>query len=178
VRPLSVDTLLISPIQRVPRYTLLLQSLSALSPPWHPDAAYISRAHAAALSLALSLNEDKRAADATAALAAAVVGFPSLRDGGRLRKEGELFEWRGKERKMLLFDRVLLECRPLASGQLKVKRSLALTQLTRLEDLPDANLLLNALSVDGVVYAAAEAKGKVDWLDHLRTAISDAASLK
>ena len=70
LRHLRLNALLIMPVQRVPRYMLLLRELLALTDAAHPDRAALERALAAVQRVAARANEAKRAAEARQRVAA------------------------------------------------------------------------------------------------------------
>jgi len=59
-RHLDIQSYLIMPVQRVPRYALLLRDLLKKTPRWHRDYASIKRAQNAVSKVAETINEDKR----------------------------------------------------------------------------------------------------------------------
>jgi len=61
---LKLTDLLITPVQRIPRYQLLLGPIVKLTPPTHPDFASLSKAAEEMRKLAEQINEKKREADA------------------------------------------------------------------------------------------------------------------
>lgn len=67
---LDLPSYLIMPIQRLPRYMLLLQSLLQATPPMHPDAAAVQRACTRARAVADDINTRKRLAEQHKQLAA------------------------------------------------------------------------------------------------------------
>ena len=64
----DLSSLLIRPIQRIPRYVLLLNELAKATPDGHADTAHVRRALAKMRRIAGELNESKRSAEALAAV--------------------------------------------------------------------------------------------------------------
>eukprot|EP00020_Sapocribrum_chincoteaguense_P009860 CAMPEP_0170749456 /NCGR_PEP_ID=MMETSP0437-20130122/10405_1 /TAXON_ID=0 /ORGANISM="Sexangularia sp." /LENGTH=625 /DNA_ID=CAMNT_0011088381 /DNA_START=77 /DNA_END=1954 /DNA_ORIENTATION=+ len=64
----DLSSLLIRPIQRIPRYVLLLNELAKSTPEGHADTAHVRRALAKMRRIASELNESKRSAEALAAV--------------------------------------------------------------------------------------------------------------
>jgi hypothetical protein len=60
---LSLDSFLILPVQRIPRYVLLLKELLRVTPSTHPDHEDLGHAHDAARELADYINRNKSDAD-------------------------------------------------------------------------------------------------------------------
>jgi len=61
---LRLNTILIMPIQRVPRYSLLLRELLKLTGPTHPDYDNLTKAHECMEKVSAGINEAKRRAEA------------------------------------------------------------------------------------------------------------------
>lgn len=61
---LRINTLLIMPVQRVPRYSLLLRELISKTPEMHPDHASLQKAYDFIGTVASGINEAKRRAEA------------------------------------------------------------------------------------------------------------------
>ena len=61
---LRINTLLIMPVQRVPRYSLLLRELISKTPETHPDYASLQKAYDFIGTVASGINEAKRRAEA------------------------------------------------------------------------------------------------------------------
>lgn len=59
-RSLDIQSYLIMPVQRVPRYALLLRDLLKKTPRWHRDYASLKKAQSAVSKVAETINEDKR----------------------------------------------------------------------------------------------------------------------
>jgi len=64
VHRMRINTLLIMPVQRVPRYTLLLRELFTKTPESHPDYAALQKAIEFATSVTTAINEAKRRVEA------------------------------------------------------------------------------------------------------------------
>jgi len=78
---LDFVTLLIMPVQRIPRYVLLLQDLKSKTPEQHPDLELLKAAIASMEAAASGINLAKRDAEMTAratALKKAVQGYPGV----------------------------------------------------------------------------------------------------
>merc|ERR1711991_1050619 len=59
----TLSTLLITPVQRVPRYMLLLRDLIKTTPTWHADYEPMKIAYERAEELVAHLDESKKTAD-------------------------------------------------------------------------------------------------------------------
>jgi len=73
----TLDSLLLMPIQRIPRYTLLLADLLKCTPSAHPDHANLSQAMATILAMAQRLNDGMRRADEERRLVDITLSFPN-----------------------------------------------------------------------------------------------------
>jgi RhoGEF domain/IQ calmodulin-binding motif len=91
----SLPSLLITPVQRVPRYQLLLRDLLKRTPDTHPDHANLLKTLSAIESTAEAINEVSNVADRMARvtqIAASIEGvpFPLLAAGRRFIRDGVL----------------------------------------------------------------------------------------
>ena len=57
---LGLSSLLMTPIQRIPRYVMLLKDLLDKTPPDHPDKGPLGEAHNSVCTIATAINERKR----------------------------------------------------------------------------------------------------------------------
>lgn len=60
----TIESYLIQPVQRIPRYVLLLKEIVKNTPPSNADSAALQKALSMMKSLALDINESKREAEA------------------------------------------------------------------------------------------------------------------
>jgi predicted nucleic acid-binding Zn-ribbon protein len=148
----SLDDLLITPVQRLPRYKLLLTDLQKRTPRSHPDYSNVTRAITEIDEFTSFINENNRRVDELNSLSSRLAGLEQL-DSNPDRKlimEGKLALIQGKEQKrryVLLFNdcivfakdsrrkRLSLAKDP-ASAALKVVFSLKLTSKTVAENIP------------------------------------------
>eukprot|EP01134_Creolimax_fragrantissima_P007519 CFRG7519T1 len=72
----DLSDLLITPVQRIPRYSMLLEQILKYTPVKHPDAANLKNALATIKRVADTINERKRAKQLVEQLATKVVGCP------------------------------------------------------------------------------------------------------
>lgn len=63
LRSLTLEDLLMMPIQRMPRYELLLHSMLKSTPPSHPDHALLASAHKGIQGLCCAFNASKSDAE-------------------------------------------------------------------------------------------------------------------
>eukprot|EP00002_Diphylleia_rotans_P024721 TRINITY_DN4883_c0_g2_i2.p1 TRINITY_DN4883_c0_g2~~TRINITY_DN4883_c0_g2_i2.p1 ORF type:complete len:575 (-),score=86.19 TRINITY_DN4883_c0_g2_i2:951-2675(-) len=66
----DLESFLIMPVQRVPRYVLFLKSLGSVTPPSHPDYVHIQQGIQSLDAVALFLNDSKRTHESAARLSA------------------------------------------------------------------------------------------------------------
>ncbi|KAH3744649.1 Guanine exchange factor for Rac 30 [Pelomyxa schiedti] len=147
----DVWSFLILPIQRVPRYILLLQSLLKATPPTHPDHAALKNTIATGTKLLDSLNEAKRASESkmrVPEIQKNLVNPPPEGIANPTRmfiKEGAILETRGgrssKYRYLFLFDDMLLvTIQQRLSKKYKILVILDLRKLTVIDQPNDPNI--------------------------------------
>jgi len=119
---LTLQSFLIQPVQRVPRYILLLQDLSKHTSEDHPDARLLGRAIEKTLQVAAALNEAKRKSESTTKMARLQASLINQPEGFYLQgdpacpprlllREGSVMEVHKKGSKycyLFLFDDLLL----------------------------------------------------------------------
>jgi hypothetical protein len=141
----SLQSLLIGPIQRVPRYSLLLQELLRKTPSTHPDFAALTRSLSLINEAASHINESVRAAQNRAQILALQERFGQsltlLAPGRWFVRQGALTK-QGRhsdvEYQFLLFSDVLLYAAPTTLGnQLRLHRSIPLDSTFHFASLPD-----------------------------------------
>lgn len=131
--PKPFESLLIMPIQRIPRYKLLLERVVELTPPEHPDAAFLSEAVNRVRAAASLINETVRRQENLETVLLAqqqFVGQPSLftadrrlLKSGRLTKMSTKMSTKRQEEVMLhLFNDILLYSGVLLTGGYRVRR--------------------------------------------------------
>ena len=141
----SLQSLLIAPVQRVPRYSLLLQELLRRTPASHPDFSSLTRALSLVNHAASHINESVRAAENRAHILAlqerfnhSVVLLTPTRWFVRqspLTKQGRHSD---VEYEFLLFsDLLLYASRSALGGSLKLHHSIPLDHSFQFASLPD-----------------------------------------
>eukprot|EP01105_Mastigella_eilhardi_P026400 TRINITY_DN761_c0_g1_i1.p1 TRINITY_DN761_c0_g1~~TRINITY_DN761_c0_g1_i1.p1 ORF type:complete len:505 (+),score=131.79 TRINITY_DN761_c0_g1_i1:1173-2687(+) len=98
---LDIGSYLIQPVQRIPRYMLLIQNLTEVTSATHPDHDNVNKALEMVKTLADKINEGKRALESTMRiqeltklLLGAPAGFELAAPGRTLLREGALQEIR------------------------------------------------------------------------------------
>jgi len=141
----TLQSHLIGPIQRVPRYSLLLQELLRKTPSTHPDYAALTRSLSLVNHAASHINESVRAAQNRAQILALQERFGQsvslLAPGRWFVRQGSLTK-QGRhsdvEYQFLLFSDVLLYAAPTVVGnQLRLHRSIPLDSSFHFASLPD-----------------------------------------
>ncbi len=177
---LDLPSLLIMPVQRIPRYKLLLEELLKHTPETHPDYKSLHVTLGQFKFIADLVNErirDRQNRDAIAAVQRRISDCPKLEKEGRVfLKEGTLMKICRKEpkpREFFLFNDILL----YASKEALSTKFHLLMQLetTAAEDVPDRAGLTHAFELlnknkSFVVYASS-ADEKRAWLNTLQEAI-------
>jgi hypothetical protein len=124
-RALSLSDLLITPVQRVPRYTLLLKELLKNTPKDHPDYGPLEKAVESLQKVGALINEGKRESEKMSALAKieskiSGLGFRLTEPGRVFLFEGELSEYcesgKRKQRHVFLFNDILI-CTQVVRGR-------------------------------------------------------------
>lgn len=148
----SLDDLLIAPVQRLPRYKLLLTDLQKRTPRSHPDYVNVTRAIGEIDNFTSFINENNRRVDELNNLSSRLSGLEQLEENPdrRLIFEGKLSLVIGKDQKrryVLLFNDCLVFAKDGRrkrlslgkdpnSNQLKVVASVKLTGKTTAETIP------------------------------------------
>lgn len=118
-------SLLILPVQRIPRYEMLLRELKKYTPPDHPELAMLEKAFAKIVSIACHVNEDKRQVENMSKLleVQSRINPPTslLQPSRQLLMEGLLHKKTGNimgsihRRYFFLFSDIILWCNPEAT---------------------------------------------------------------
>lgn len=125
LRSMDLASLLIVPVQRIPRYPLLLRELLRHTPPAHPDRADLAAALAALARLAAWVNDYVRRGEnarTCVRLARELVGCdePLLAAARAFLRAGEVAELapaeRARRRVLLLFNDILIVADPRYDG--------------------------------------------------------------
>ncbi|RLN70251.1 hypothetical protein BBJ28_00019787, partial [Nothophytophthora sp. Chile5] len=123
------ESLLIMPIQRIPRYKLLLQRVCELTPAEHPDAAFLTEAVARVSAAASLINETVRRQENLEIVLQAQQQFAGqlslFTPDRRLLKAGRLTKMstkRQEEVMLHLFNDILLYSGVLLTGGYRVRR--------------------------------------------------------
>ncbi|GAM23528.1 hypothetical protein SAMD00019534_067030 [Acytostelium subglobosum LB1] len=180
---------LIRPIQRIPRYSLLLREMITHTWPSHRDYQSLEKAFASMNTVAEKMNEAKRNAENRMKLA----GIQEKLDGEsastvvkahrRFVKEGDFFEVESPKFKkhpkvLYLFNDLLAVTKPTKSSgsffgkqktvRLQFERSFVLTKL-RLSELDDTTNYSNALKIsttsqDSLIICANDRDTRDEWV--------------
>jgi hypothetical protein len=136
---------LIQPVQRIPRYGILMKEIQKSTPTLHPDAANVKKAIEKIEALTEYLNEKKAKAEQLNKMLALENCFYNLREsivkaGRNFIKEGSFFADSKKGSKyifLFLFDDVLLITRQKTKSQYKVKEIIYLVKVQHVEEVND-----------------------------------------
>ncbi|ETK79985.1 hypothetical protein, variant 1 [Phytophthora nicotianae CJ01A1] len=123
------ESLLIMPIQRIPRYKLLLERLCELTPPEHPDASFLTEAVSRVRTVASGINETVRRQENLETVLQAQQKFSGqlslFTADRRLLKSGKLIKMSTKRQEDVmihLFNDILLYSNVLINGGYRVRR--------------------------------------------------------
>ncbi|KAL5037253.1 hypothetical protein BDV3_006777 [Batrachochytrium dendrobatidis] len=149
------QTFLIEPVQRIPRYKLLLEDLLKRTPTQHPDHIGVVRALKLVSQVATFVNEDIRMHENVLQMIDIQKGLAGLNES--LLAPGRRFIYRGavtkisrkshQARELILFSDVLIYASPgLLEDQFLFHRKLPLDQF-RVEHVPDTETIKNAFQI-------------------------------
>lgn len=184
---LDFGAYLIMPIQRIPRYRLLIQELLSATPEDHPDYKELSEALNKLKSVADDVNVaivEQENRDRMLRIAKKFQDYKELeivKPGRRFVRDGELFKVCRRERKkrhFFLFSDILVYSFPTEkNGKFKISRQLDLLLLS-VKDIEDAaqKNLTNAFQIGSesksFVVIAQSAEDKQHWVQCLAESIS------
>ncbi len=183
---LDLRSFLIQPVQRVPRYRMLLEDLLNHTEEGHPDEEPLRDALEKVKEVAAHINEDKRKAEDVEKLNAMVARFTSdsgmdrelVRYDRRFLREGDLTKarlQRRQKRHCFLFNDLLLYTVSTAKG-FQVKGKISLGVDARVEMLPDTETMTNAFAViekggKGYTWLTDSAEETKEWFEAVNSAI-------
>jgi hypothetical protein len=135
----TLSSLLITPIQRIPRYILLLKELQRSTPKTHPDSEILSSALESFEALAVHLDKVKNSADTKEKiqpilheiLKKADPHLTRIINNGQIETTGDILVWNSHDREMMPAFCILfvdtLVCCVKVKNQLKLRWYLSLT---------------------------------------------------
>jgi len=187
---LDVRSFLIQPVQRVPRYRMLLEDLLAHTDPEHVDEAPLRDALQRVCEVAKHINEEKRHLDEVEKMRALVARFanaPTLEKElvsyeRRLLKEGQLSKMRmsrKQERVVMLCNDVMLYSVKPSPGQragLQLKGKIWLRDGAKIKKMPHTEATPHAFAVvagdgKGYTWLAESAAEAAEWVAAITAAI-------
>jgi len=178
-KSLDLLSFLIMPVQRIPRYILLLGDLLKNTPKEHSDYKETETALQKTKEIAEYLNEGKRRAENASKVVAIQDSLIGLDE--ELVKEGRYFVREGsliKKKKnasdyiyIFLLSDVLLYCVQYKKGY-KVKHKVPLSAMT-INDIPDTELLKNAFKISWAkdhswLVSSNSSVEKKGWVDDIK----------
>jgi len=183
---LDVRSFLIQPVQRVPRYRMLLEDLLAHTDEGHPDEAPLNEALEKVREVAMHINEEKRHLEEVDKLRKLGERFATssnmekelVRYDRRFLKEGELAKVRlthRQRRQVFLFNDLLIYAVGSKNG-LVVKGKISLQLGARVERLPNTEHLQNAFAVidkvgKGYTWVGDTEEHAKEWFDAVQASI-------
>lgn len=180
---LNLPAYLISVVQRIPRYLLLLQDLLKRTPENHPDHGNLSKAYSKMEHLAVYINNQKQTADGMKAmeqLRLRVEGLKALEGRALIKEADVVVNGSKKTRQAWLLNDMLVFAAKGVSRSSEVERTLELVTLwcMDLEDNNPQSVIEDSLEIytpehSYIMYAATKNEKKV-WLQKLRTAVAQA----
>jgi hypothetical protein len=186
----ELPSLLIKPVQRLPRYVLLLRQLCDCTPPSHVDSASLAQALQKMQAIASDLNEAKREAESFAEVVR-VYNSIAPRDRGAIQdliaptrrylKEGRVYYRRDElaandPHYLFLFNDLLLIALPPVRGLYSVVLLLDLANVTAVQALTDSESVLNCFILDtpqrAIMLLAESAADRDEWVQCMGAALS------
>lgn len=182
----ELPSLLIKPVQRLPRYVLLLRQLCDCTPPSHPDSASLALALQKMQAIASELNEAKREAESFAEVVRVYNSIAprdraSVQDliapSRRFVKEGRVFYRRDETSAndphyLFLFNDLLLIALPPSRGLYSVVMQLDLANVTAVQPLLDSEMVVNCFILDtplrAIMLLAETAADRDEWVSALQ----------
>eukprot|EP00041_Stephanoeca_diplocostata_P026148 m.698034 g.698034 ORF g.698034 m.698034 type:complete len:674 (+) comp22898_c1_seq1:136-2157(+) len=175
---ISLEGHLLTPIQRVCKYPLLLKELLKVTPSNHPDHALVARAVTEMEKVAQVINEDKRNVEELTLIQGSISGWegPALVEtSSKLVYDGALLKISGKnfqQRHFYLFDHLLIYCKR-TTGKVQLRGRLP-TDSLQVQDLPDGEIngkpfqhgfqIVNQKKNKSYVVCAQSKEEKAAWL--------------
>jgi len=108
----ALDDFLILPVQRIPRYIMLLESMLKYLPAWHPDCDHTKNAVAKMRGFAYNINKRKEARVKLVEISRKLIGYPQeeklLAESRFLVRDGFLFDDKKRSRFCILLNNELV----------------------------------------------------------------------
>jgi len=185
---LDVRSFLIQPVQRVPRYRMLLEDLLAHTDAGHADEGPLKEALEKVREVAMHINEEKRNIEQVEKLRGLMPRF-TTKDANAMEKdlvrydrtflrEGELVKVRlahKQRRTLFLFNDLLIYAMGSTKGFV-LKGKIALDNGARVELLPDTEHLQNAFALvdqagKGYTWVGDSKEHTLEWFEAITAAI-------
>jgi len=177
---------LILPVQRIPRYRLLLEDMVKNTKETHPDYAQITESLTAIKEVAVQINESIKKHENRMKIVAIQERINSLMSNLNLVEAHRLFIREGqlmkvcrkavKPRECYLFNDLFFYASVLPTGGLLIHRVIGLSELT-VVDIPDTESQKFAFRIGSIrksfVLCAETQEEKADWLVDIFNAIGD-----
>ncbi len=189
---LKLNALLITPVQRVPRYKLLIEDVIKNTPDSHPDKANLQEALGQIESVAWHINEQLREHENALKMLdiqKSLVGcYPKiLTPGRRLVKQGNLMKvpktatTSGNPRYFVLFSDMLMYCKVkiAGSGKLYLPKTNALEcnflmplKHASVEPVVGKGVFKVTCKKEELILYSAEGQGSEEWVDAISSTIA------
>mmetsp|Transcript_5100 Transcript_5100/g.6213 ORF Transcript_5100/g.6213 Transcript_5100/m.6213 type:complete len:239 (-) Transcript_5100:73-789(-) len=190
---LELDSFLILPVQRMPRYLLLLKELHKYTPENHPDYAGLTSALDYISNVLSTINEKKRHAEATntshkiltidKSMLYEMEDFEGIVHPKRVYLYEGVLKWDEMEEEAenpywFLFNDIIVFCSDLSNDpeappdkQFRYVTLMPLKFIDSVEDNPDSELCLDiAMEDEIIVLEALDATSKNEWKKQIRDA--------
>jgi len=181
---LDLPSYFIMPVQRVPRYMLLITNLLQHTPESHQDFIPLSSALEEFKNVAILLNEGKRKAEAISKVFVIYKSLENYPDNlilkGRIYiKEGTLIELTKKGKRCVyiyLFNNLMLLCKQITRHKYKFIKNIPLSNLKLTTPTPNEEVFLLQMQqeekgIDILLETNAESE-RVSWLNAIQKQIS------
>lgn len=179
---LDINSFLIMPVQRIPRYSLLLEELLKVTPDTHPDHTPLLKAIALVRDVASHVNEGIRASEAqikVVQLQSSLLGDfePLVAPHRRFVREGKLLKITPQgsaQREVFLFNDLLVLCNRILTARW-FSGAIDLGPVW-VKDLSDDTSFLLVGPAETHMLAAASADEKREWMGAINSAIDKLVS--
>lgn len=177
----DVTNLLIVPVQRIPRYKLLLEELLKHTWEEHPDYVNLYYATEKIKNIALTINEKIREAEnikRIAEIQTKIIGLPKpiLKPGRKIRREGTLI-WAGKNYHVIVFTDIILWCKQKRMEFYKVDylQDLTAAHSNDIQNKPSFTII--SLNSPAITVSVQTVKEKEEWMNLLNEPVDEGSLL-
>jgi len=184
---LELEALLIEPIQRVPRYELLLKELLTCTPADHPDYHSLTAAFSEVKNIAATINRRKKDSDVKLAVVNIYNSVtPPIKDlispTRRLLHEGDVtFVKKKKEYHLFLFNDLILKTRPrkrTSGNKYKLKAQFQINAQVTIDGNEGVNGFQHCFTIrlrdsKSIIWSVKTKQEKNEWIQAIKDAVGE-----